>query len=192
VSDEVVLLDETGRAVGTLSKSAVHTRDTPLHLAFSCYVFNERGEFLLTRRALGKLTWPGVWTNSCCGHPLPGEDLTASVARRLRDELGTAPVRTDLVLPAFRYQARMDNGVLENEMCPVLRAVTADPPAPAAAEVADTMWVPWLQFTAKVREGRAVVSPWCALQVGELITVGADPLAWAAAPADALPPAARL
>lgn len=191
MSEEVVLLDETGRAVGTMSKSAVHTRDTPLHLAFSCYVFNERGEFLLTRRALGKLTWPGVWTNSCCGHPLPGEDLAASVVRRLRDELGIAPLRTDLVLPAFRYQARMDNGVLENEMCPVFRAVTAEPPAPAAAEVAETRWVAWPQFTAEVRDGRTAVSPWCALQVGELVTASPDPLTWTPAPAHALPPAAR-
>jgi isopentenyl-diphosphate Delta-isomerase len=191
VSEEVVLLDEAGRAVGTASKSAVHTGDTRLHLAFSCYVVNERGEFLLTRRALGKLTWPGAWTNSCCGHPLPGEDLTVSVARRLRDELGVAAVRTGLVLPAFRYRARMDNGVLENEMCPVFVAVIADRPAPAAAEVAETRWVAWPGFAAAVREGRAVVSPWCALQVDELVAAGPDPLAWAPAPAHALPPAAR-
>jgi len=69
VEELVVLLDEEGQGSGALGKLAVHNRDTPLNLAFSCYVFNERGEFLLARRAWGKLTWPGEWTNSCCGHP---------------------------------------------------------------------------------------------------------------------------
>ncbi len=191
MEEAVVLLDEQGRQSGTLSKSAVHHRETPLHLAFSCYVFNDRGELLLTRRALAKLTWPGTWTNSCCGHPLPGEGIYASIARRLRAELGVGAVRTDLVLPAFRYRASMDNGIVENEMCPVFRAVTDDTPEPAADEVMEVRWVPWDRFASDVMQGRIAVSPWCASQAGELLRLGPDPLAWPAAPADELPPAAR-
>jgi isopentenyl-diphosphate delta-isomerase len=126
VVEAVVLLDEQGGQSGALSKSVVHHRGTPLHLAFSCYVFNDRGELLLTWRALSKLTWPGAWTNSCCGHPLPGEGIYRSVARRLRAELGIEAVRTDLVLPGFGYRASMGNGIVENEICPVFRAVTED------------------------------------------------------------------
>jgi isopentenyl-diphosphate delta-isomerase len=69
----VVLVDDDGRELGTATKSDVHHDATPLHLGFSCYVFDADGLVLMTRRALGKRTWPGVWTNSFCGHPGPAK-----------------------------------------------------------------------------------------------------------------------
>ncbi len=191
--ESVVLLDEAGYVSGTADKTAVHHAQTPLHLAFSCYLFNAAGQFLLTRRAESKRTWPGVWTNTCCGHPQPGEPMSVSVLRRLRKELGISAAKLTLVLPRFRYEARMANGVLENEVCPVYAAYTADlagqsTPDPDPAEVADARWVDWDEFCEAVRTGRQPVSPWCAMQLRELTALGSRP--WGPAATADLPPAA--
>ena len=76
----MILLDRHGRPAGTAPKRTVHGSDTPLHLGFSCYLIDGAGRVLLTRRAAAKATWPGAWTNACCGHPQPGRDA----ARRRR------------------------------------------------------------------------------------------------------------
>jgi isopentenyl-diphosphate delta-isomerase len=94
----VVLLDEDGRAVGTEPKATVHHTETPLHLAFSCYLFDRDGRLLLTQRALHKPTWPGAWTNSVCGHPAPGEPVEDAVRRRVRAEVGAVAEDVRLLL----------------------------------------------------------------------------------------------
>ena len=170
----VVLLDEEGRSIGTAPKSAVHDRNTPLHLAFSCYLFDADDHLLLTRRALSKRTWPGVWTNTCCGHPAPGEALPDAVSRRLRQELGLEIADLRVAVPAFRYRAEMADGTVENEMCPVVvgRCVDAERLRPDPAEVGDTAWVPWRSFRDDVLAGRRAVSPWC---VEQLACLPSDP-----------------
>jgi isopentenyl-diphosphate delta-isomerase len=188
--ENVVLLDEAGRARGVAGKASVHHAETPLHLAFSCYVFNAADQFLLTRRADSKRVFPGVWTNSCCGHPAPREPVERAVIRRVHQELGIELQDIKLVRPGFRYQARMD-GVLENEMCPVYAARADGPLDPDPDEVADVKWVDWADFCANVRAGQQPISPWCALQVPELAGLGPEPSRWPAADAAALPPAAR-
>jgi isopentenyl-diphosphate Delta-isomerase len=186
-TESVVLLDEDGHAIGTTDKRSVHHDDTPLHLAFSCYLFDADGHVLVTRRALHKHTWPGVWTNACCGHPAPGEGLEDAVRRRVGQELGVELDDLRLLLPEFRYRAEMD-GVVENEMCPVFVARVTQPLRPDPDEVAEVGWEPWSSFRAGVVDGTRPVSPWCRDQVALLPE---DPLSAPAASSEGLPPAAR-
>ncbi|QIZ33588.1 isopentenyl-diphosphate Delta-isomerase [Saccharopolyspora sp. ASAGF58] len=190
--EQVVLLDESGQAIGVEDKAIVHHQDTPLHLAFSCYVFNGRGEFLLTQRAHHKRTFPSVWTNTCCGHPGPKEDMKAAITRRLGEELGLTVRGLELVLPGFQYRATMPNGVVENEKCPVFVAFTENTPQPNPDEVAATRWVDWKKFSAEVLAEETEVSAWCALQVRQLVELGPEPAQWPKGAAADLPPAAHV
>ncbi len=183
----VVLLDESGRSVGAALKASVHHRETPLHLAFSCYVLDPDERLLVTRRALGKATFPGVWTNSCCGHPAPGEAIEDAVTRRVRQELGLSLTDLRLVLPGFGYRAEMDDGVTENEMCPVFVARSAGEVRADPSEVEEHRWEPWPEFRASVLAGRDV-SSWCREQVAAL---PADLARAGSRPRAELPPAAR-
>ena len=192
----VILVDEAGNAVGTAPKVSVHHANTPLHLAFSCYLFDQRGRLLLTRRALHKPTWPGSWTNSFCGHPGPGEEMAEAVRRRAEQELGTTVERLQLTLPTFRYDATMANGVRENELCPVFTAVASGDVRPDPDEVDAVEWVDWATFRDEVLAGTREVSPWCVEQVAALAAaqVGGDgdgPPRFAEASVDQLPAAAR-
>ena len=124
-----------------------------------------------------------------CGHPGPGEDPAAAVRRRVLAEVGVLAEGVRLLLPGFRYRAVMDNGVVENEMCPVFAATAVGEPRPDPAEVEDLVWVDWAVFRGGVLDGIRKISPWCRDQVAAL---PADPLSAPAAPGSALPPAARV
>jgi isopentenyl-diphosphate Delta-isomerase len=160
----VVLVDEHGREVGTTAKASVHHETTPLHLGFSCYVFDAAGRVLMTRRALGKRTWPGVWTNSFCGHPAPGEPIVDAVHRRARHELGMTIGSVVCVLPDFRYHAVAADGTVENEVCPVFCANAIGPVAPRPDEVMEHIWVSWCDVRSAA-ELQWAISPWAAEQI---------------------------
>ncbi len=166
----VVLLDSDGNAIGSERKSLVHHDNTPLHLAFSLYAFDRAGRVLMTRRALTKLTWPGVWTNSCCGHPVPGEPTEAAITRRLKDELNLEIAELDCVLPTFAYRARDASGVWENEICPVFFGVVEDASELRAepGEVMETQWTDWDDLAAAAPMAPYAFSPWSIAQIVEL------------------------
>ena len=171
-TEHVVLLDAAHRPIGTMPKRQVHTTDTPLHLAFSIYAFDPAGRFLVTRRAVDKSTWGGVWTNTCCGHPGPDEDVADAARRRLRQELGLAAEQLELVLAEFSYRATAANGLVENEFCPVFTARVSADPTPDTNEVAEWRWVRWTDFTTVVHAAPWAVSPWAVEQVRALTATG--------------------
>lgn len=166
--DDVVLLDENGRPSGTAPRGRVHTSETPLHLAFSCYLFDASGRVLLTRRAVTKRSWPGVWTNSFCGHPRPEEPPDAAVHRRGREELGVVLQDLRCVLPSFRYRAVDPHGVVENEVCPVYTATCEGHLSPAADEVEELRWVTTDDLFAAAAAAPWALSPWLVSQLAEL------------------------
>ncbi len=173
--DLVVLLDDAGEAIGTAPKSSVHGTDTALHLAFSCHVRNAEGQVLVTRRALGKTTWPGVWSNSFCGHPRPAEPVVAAVHRRAEHELGITITDLELALPLFRYRATDANGIVEHEVCPVYLARTDDVPEPNPREVSEARWVDPADLAASLAATPWAFSPWLVLQARQLRLFGPVP-----------------
>lgn len=168
LDEPVVLVDEAGREIGALPKVQAHHEATPLHLGFSCYLFDTDGRLLMTRRALSKQTWPGVWTNSCCGHPLPGERTADAVRRRAEYELGLSVDQPHCLLPDFRYRATAADGTVENELCPVFCARVDEPIRARAAEVMEWRWIAWEEFAAAAELGWPI-SPWAAEQVPQLV-----------------------
>ena len=159
-SSRVVLLDDSGAPVGTAEKVSVHGSETPLHLGFSCHVLLDDGRVLLTRRALSKLTFPGVWTNAFCGHPAPGEDVADAVHRHARDELGIRLAELRLVLPDFRYRALDSNGVVEYEVCPVYVARAVGEPVLNPAEVAEVAVAAPAELGTALRSAPWAFSAW--------------------------------
>jgi isopentenyl-diphosphate Delta-isomerase len=146
----VILVDESNNEIGTMEKLAAHNANTPLHRAFSLFLFNSKGELLLQQRALSKKTWPGVWSNSCCGHPAPGEPIKQAIDRRLKYELGLEPIEYHLILPAYRYRVEL-NGIVENEICPVYVGSTDQLPKPNPEEVETIEYISWPKFLSDQR-----------------------------------------
>lgn len=165
----VVLLNDEGEHVGLAPKSGIHSNQTPLHLAFSCYVFGRDGQLLLTRRSLAKQAWAGVWTNSVCGHPGANEELVDAARRRAREELNLELSDVQLVLPDFRYRAADPGGMEENEICPVMVAKVDRDPIPNTDEVMDWGWVDSESFSRALKKLPFVFSPWLQEQMPLLL-----------------------
>jgi len=110
---EVILVDEYDKEIGRMEKLRAH-QEGVLHRAFSIFIFNREGKLLLQRRALNKYHSGGLWTNTCCSHPAPGEDLLSAAKHRLLNEMG---FETDLrFLFSFTYKAAFPNGLIEHEL----------------------------------------------------------------------------
>jgi isopentenyl-diphosphate Delta-isomerase len=111
--EEVILVDERDNVIGSMEKMEAH-RQGKLHRAFSVILFNSAGEMLLQKRAKNKYHSAGLWTNTCCSHPLPGENIENAAARRLKEEMGI-DVRPNYAYK-FIYKAHLDQNLTEHEL----------------------------------------------------------------------------
>ncbi len=166
MAESVVLVDESDEPIGQAEKLEAHRRGW-LHRAFSVFVFNPQGELLLQQRAASKYHSAGLWSNTCCGHPRPGEDLVAAAHRRLREELGLA-CRLSRV-GQLTYRLRLPEGLIEHEIDHVLVGVTESEPAPEPAEVQAVRWLPVPAVMEEVKTVPQMFAPWFKLALGQLL-----------------------
>jgi len=135
--EDVILVDPADREIGTEEKLKAHQRGE-LHRAFSVMVWDSRGRLLLQRRQVGKYHSGGLWTNSCCGHPRPGEPVGDAAARRLMEEMRIACPLTPI--GTFTYRAELDAGLTEHELVHVFRGLYDGPVAPDPNECDGFSW----------------------------------------------------
>ncbi len=132
--EEVILVNEQDEQTGTIEKMEAH-RKALLHRAFSVFIFNGKGEMLLQQRALGKYHSPGLWTNTCCSHPRPGEQVEVAASRRLKEEMGIDTLLEKIF--DFIYRTEFENGLTEYEFDHVYTGIYSGELTPNKQEVKD-------------------------------------------------------
>lgn len=154
---EVILVNESDEAIGVMEKMEAH-QCPHLHRAFSVFIFNSKNELLLQQRAMGKYHSPGLWTNTCCGHPSPGTNTLESAANRLIEEMG---LRCKL-FPAFNftYQAAVGNGLIEHELDHVFIGNCDDKPILNPKEAADFVYLSFEATKNKINAQPELFTEW--------------------------------
>lgn len=162
--DFVVLVDEYGRdlfnqdgMLSTIEKMEAH-RHGLLHRAVSVFVFNDREELLLQKRAINKYHSAQKWSNTCCTHPSPGEIPLIAAQRRLGEEMGLTVSLTEVF--TFSYQADTGNGFTENEFDHVFFGLSSQNPEPNPAEVSDWKWITMEELEQELIRNPEEYSPW--------------------------------
>ena len=173
VIENVVLIDEADAPLGEGEKLEVHRSGT-LHRAFSVFAFNAGGELLLQRRALGKYHSGGLWTNTCCGHPRPGEATADAARRRLSEELGMAcgDLEPSGVL---RYRAEIAD-LVENELDHLLVTTVSDEPDPNPDEVVEWRFIALDELDSWIESEPEAFTAWFP-PAWEIVRRARDPLA---------------
>ncbi|NTU46889.1 isopentenyl-diphosphate Delta-isomerase [Candidatus Roizmanbacteria bacterium] len=159
--DTITLVNENNEVTGTAPKLASHHSKTALHRGFSLFLFNEKNQLLLQQRSSLKKTWPLVWSNSVCGHPMINEKPEDAAARRLKFELGIEHASILMALPDYRYRAEKNN-IVENEFCPIMIGKTTVKTLQVnPSEVEATKWIIWEDWLKEVKTHPGNYSPWC-------------------------------
>lgn len=136
--EHVILVDTNDNEKGTLEKFEAH-RQGVLHRAFSVFLFHPNGDLLLQQRNPAKYHSGGLWTNTCCSHPRPGEAVKAAAQRRLREEMGLdVPLQDGF---SFIYRAELDHDLIEHELDHVFFGTSEATPHPDPAEVSAWKWI---------------------------------------------------
>lgn len=170
-ADDIVLVDEHDRPLGTCPKLAAHQNGGTLHRAFSVFLFDATRRMLLQQRAATKYHFGGLWTNACCSHPRPGEAVIDAARRRVREELGV-DVELKAVL-SFVYRAQdPQSGLTEHEYDHVFVGRLEGDAAPNPAEVAGVRWVETGELLDGVKAHPERYTPWFKIVLERVLAVG--------------------
>ena len=164
-NDEVILVNEQDEEIGFMSKLEAHQKGV-LHRAFSVFIFNTNGEILLQQRALGKYHSEGLWSNTCCSHPLPHESAASGAVRRLQEEMG---IQASLsFLYSFLYKAELDNGLTEHELDHIFWGISDNEPVINTAEVSNYKYISVNDLKTDLRENPEKYTEWLKICFNEV------------------------
>lgn len=153
----LILIDKNDVPMGQMAKMEAHEQGL-LHRAFSVFIFNSQGMLLLQQRALCKYHTPGLWTNTCCSHPFPGEEVKTAAVRRLDEELG---ITTDLTfLFKMTYKYVFDNGLTEHELDHIFVGYTDSLPVLNKEEVNDYKYISMEEIKLDIQSSPEKYTPW--------------------------------
>lgn len=165
MKDHVVFVDEMDREIGTGPKFQAHV-DGRLHRAVSVFLFNQADQLLLQRRAPGKYHSGGRWSNTCCTHPWPGEDVAAAARRRLYEEMRIhCPLER---IGGLVYRAPVADALIEHEYDHLFVGRYEGDPTPDPDEVDDWTWTSWRDLREDMAGRPDVYTPWLAILMNEV------------------------
>lgn len=154
---QVILVDSKDYPIGEMEKLEAHKKGA-LHRAFSIFLFNEKNELLLQKRAEDKYHSSNLWTNTCCSHPSPGEHITTSAQNRLLNEMGiTTSLRS---LFSFTYKTEFDNGLIEHELDHILIGTFNANPLPNPDEASDWKYASLKEISSEIKENPEAYTFW--------------------------------
>lgn len=163
--EEVILVDENDKELGTAEKLQAH-KEGKLHRCFSAFIFNSEGRLLLQKRAANKYHSAGLWSNTCCSHPRPGELTEAAAHRRLQEELGFDCLLTEAF--QFTYKAHFDNGLTEHEFDHVFTGKFDGEVIPNPEEVSDFKWVGMDELKKDIQDNPDTYTYWLKVSIGKI------------------------
>ena len=164
--ENLVLVDAEDQQAGIAEKMQCHVGDGLLHRAFSVFIHGPEGRVLLQQRSAAKPLWPMYWSNACCGHPRPGEDVEHAARRRTQEEFGI--VCQPRFVYRFQYQARYSETLSEHELCHVFECQYGGEPQPDPSEIAAWRWIAPDALTLEIERNPERFSPWMKLEWAEL------------------------
>ncbi len=163
--EEVILVNENDVVIGTMEKLEAHKKGL-LHRAFSVFIFNDKNELLLQRRALNKYHSGGLWTNTCCSHPRPNENILNAANRRLVEEMG---FETELTFKtSFIYNTEFENGLTEHEFDHIFFGTYNVNPKINADEVDSFSWLTIEDVNQKIKQNPNDFTSWFKIALEKL------------------------